>query len=100
MSTSKPLTFNAFLKIRALNSISDGYVSPTPQEIKSLRYIMGWSQVDVAKITGASYNPTRNFSSTVGKWERSVDSKENRTIPYAAWRLLLLTAGIVKVEVV
>ncbi len=94
----KPLTLGAFLKIKALRPLNDGYVRPTPQQIKSLRVIMRWSQVDVAKITGSSYNAEKNYSSTVGKWEQPITSIDNRTIPYATWRLLLLTAGIVQIE--
>ena len=76
-------------------AFDEGYVPPTPEDIKTFRNLMAWTQVDMAKIAGVAYTLKPSRSSTVGKWESTPESKEHRAIPYAAWRLLLITAGIV-----
>jgi len=70
-----------------------GYESPAPDQVDSLIKAMGWSQTDVAKLVGVSYSPNKG-STAVRKWRTAVGSPEHRAIPYAAWRLMLLEAGL------
>lgn len=70
------------------------YLPPTPAEVDGLIKLMEWSQSDVAKLTGVSYDPKKG-STTVRKWRTPIGNAEHREIPYAAWRLLLLHAGVV-----
>ncbi|MEE8058586.1 MAG: hypothetical protein V3T17_12225 [Pseudomonadales bacterium] len=91
-----PATFAALKnKACALPYSSDKYEPPTPDEIDALIKLAGWSQNDAAKIVGVTYNPKKG-SSTIRKW-RAKNPKEYREIPYAAWRLMLLHAGVVNV---
>jgi DNA-binding transcriptional regulator YiaG len=93
--TSDPAAIEGFYNRACINTFASGeYIPPTQGEIKALRKIKGWSQNDVAKITGVSFNPDKG-STTVRRWETSKDKKDSRDIPYAAWRLLLIHAGIV-----
>ncbi|TMP46608.1 DNA repair protein, partial [Pseudoalteromonas sp. S1650] len=52
-----------------------------------------WSQTDVAKIVGVSWN--HKGSTVVRKWETATDKPEHRKISYSAWRGLLCRAGVV-----
>lgn len=72
---------------------SPAFEQPTPDQVDALIKGMGWSQNDVAKLVGVAYNPKKG-STTVRKWRASTDSPEHRAIPYAAWRLMLLEAGL------
>jgi hypothetical protein len=68
---------------------------PTPQEIKALRTLMGFSQVGVAKITGCKW--TEKGSSAVRKWE-TTEGNEKRSITASSWQLILIKAGLVVVD--
>jgi hypothetical protein len=70
-----------------------GYEPPTPQQVDALIKFMGWSQNDVARLVGVSYDPKKG-STTVRKWRTDKNLPEHRAIPYAAWRLLLIAANI------
>lgn len=70
------------------------YKPPTPAQIDDLIKAAGWSQSDTAKLVGVSYSAGKG-SGTIRKWRAPVESKEHRSIPYAAWRLLLINAGVV-----
>lgn len=95
--SSVPQTLHAFITRPCSNLWESGdYQPPSPLEIRALRRLMGWSQTDVAKIVGASWN--HKGSSSVRKWETATDKPEHRKIPYAAWRLLLLHSGVVELE--
>ena len=72
------------------------YVPPTIEDLKHIRKMYKITQVDVAKITGVSWNS--KGSSTVAKWEINPGKADHRQIPYSAWRLLLITLGIIYVE--
>lgn len=72
-----------------------GYRPPTPEEVSALIKGMGWSQNDAAKICGANYNPDKG-STTVRRWQTPASAADSREIPYAAWRLLLINAGLVR----
>lgn len=76
---------------------SGNYEPPPPKVIRALRNLAGWSQNDVAKLVGVGFNPKKG-STTIRKWETDPANSEHRTIPYAAWRLMLLEAGIVRLE--
>lgn len=73
--------------------IDPNYSKPTPDDIKSLRSLMSWSQNDIAKMLGVNFKPDKG-STTVRKWCTPEHSNEHRDIPYASWRLLLIYAGI------
>lgn len=72
------------------------YVPPTVDELSALIALAGWSQSKVAQITGVTYNPKKG-STTVRKWKTPADKPEHRDIPYSAWRLLLINAGVVAI---
>lgn len=70
------------------------YRPPTPQEVDALIKKAGWSQNQAAKIAGVRYDPDKG-SRTIRTWRTAVGSSNHREIPYAAWRLMLITAGVV-----
>jgi hypothetical protein len=73
------------------------YVAPGPEEVAALIELAGFSQNQTAKLAGVKYDPLKG-SSTVRKWKAKRDRKEYRQIPYSAWRLLLLYAGVVTID--
>ncbi len=75
---------------------SPSYVPPTPQEVDRLIQLVGWSQNGVARLVGVTFNPKKG-SSTIRKWRASVGKDDHREIPYSAWRLMLLYAGVVSI---
>jgi len=81
----------------ALPSNHPSYQPPTPQDIADLTKLMGWSQTDVAKLTGVNFNPKKG-SITVRRWKAKPESNEHRAIPYAAWRLLLILSGVANIN--
>lgn len=91
-----PLTAEAF-KNRAcgLGIEHPDFIQPTPEEVKSLRKLIGFSQVDLAKLTGVSWN--EKGASSVRKWE-TIEGKEKRSISPAAWQLMLIKAGLIFIE--
>lgn len=92
---SAPLTLAAFRnRASALPFDSGNYEPPTPEDVRTLRRLVGWSQADAAKIVGVNFNQGKG-STTIRKWETAKSSSEHRTIPYSAWRLMLLHAGVV-----
>lgn len=93
-----PSTIEAFRNRPFSNSFDSGFEQPTAQDVKALRSLCGWSQNDVAKLVGVNFNPSKG-STTVRKWETPENKPEHRKIPYSAWRLMLIYAGIVCVEV-
>jgi len=93
-----PETLQAFRnRACSLPASHPDYCPPTPAELDALIKIMGWSQNDVARITGVNYDPKKG-SPTVRRWKAPVDKKDHRDIPYAAWRLLLLHSGAVSID--
>ncbi len=72
------------------------FESPTTLEVKALRNILGFSQVDLAKYTGVSWN--NKGSTTVQKWESSTQPSEKSCIALSAWQLMLIKAGLVSVN--
>jgi hypothetical protein len=73
------------------------YAPPTPQEVDRLIKLAGWSQTGVARLVGVTFN-LKKGSSTIRKWRANVEKDDARQIPYSAWRLMLLYAGVVSVE--
>lgn len=93
-----PASLAVFKGRRCARPYSDpSYSLPSPVEVDALIKLMGWSQSDVAKLLGVTYNPKKG-SSTVRKWRADPSSKDYRQIPYSAWRLLLLYAGVVSLD--
>jgi DNA-binding transcriptional regulator YiaG len=80
----------------ALNIEDPDFEPPTPEQVKNLRELMGFSQVDLAKLTGVSWNADKG-SGAVRKWETK-EGKEKRSISKAAWQLMLIKSGLVTVE--
>ncbi|MBJ7539879.1 helix-turn-helix domain-containing protein [Marinomonas transparens] len=79
------------------NRYHEGFVYPSPDEIKAIRLYLELSQIDVAKLVGATFKEGKG-SQTIRKWETEEGKTEHRKIPYSVWRLLLIETGIVKVE--
>ncbi len=97
-SGQTPKTIQAFSnRACSLPANHADYAAPTPDELGALIAIMGWSQSDVAKLTGVSYN-VKKGSPTVRRWKAPADKPDHRDIPYSAWRLLLLYAGVVAID--
>ena len=69
------------------------YKPPEPYEVAALTGLVGWSQTRTANLVGVKSDPKKG-STTVRKW-KTEDGVERRQIPYAAWRLMLLYAGVV-----
>lgn len=104
MSTEKPIyntspgvprTLEAFRNHPSARAFVDGYEPPDADTVSALIDIVGWSQNQVAMLTGVNYNPKKG-SPTVRRWKTKSD--EHRQIPYAAWRLMLVAAGVVDIR--
>ncbi len=80
----------------ALPFFHPNYRPPTPEEVAALIKISGLSQRQAALVVGVNSNP--KGSPTIRRWKTRVEDKEHRTIPYAAWRLLLEFTGISSTE--
>lgn len=90
-----PTTKEAFLnRPCALLHSDPDYVPPTPEEVGALISYAGWSQKEVAQITGVVHNA--KGSSTVRRWKAPVDKSESRQIPYAVWRLMLIYSQVIE----
>jgi hypothetical protein len=95
---SLPISLEAFSnRPCALPFGHSAYRPPTPQEVDRLIKLAGWSQSGVARLVGVTYNPKKG-SSTIRKWRANIDKDDYREIPYSAWRLMLLYAGVVSIE--
>jgi hypothetical protein len=93
-----PATLEAFSNRSCSLPFSDpNYCPPTPEEVKQLIALAGWSQNGTAKLAGVAWNKAKG-SSTVRRWKAPADKPDSKNIPYAAWRLLLLYAGVIKFE--
>ncbi|MGJ0490056.1 helix-turn-helix domain-containing protein [Methylobacter sp.] len=95
---SLPVSLDAFHnRPCALPFSHPDYVPPTPQEVDRLIKLKGWSQSEAAALVGVSFSPKKG-SSTIRKWRTKPESDDARPIPYSAWRLLLLYAGVVAID--
>lgn len=72
------------------------FIPPTPEEVSLLIALMGWSQREVALITGVVQ--TDKGSLTVRRWKSPIGAKEHRQIPNACWQYLLEFAGFGSVQ--
>lgn len=90
------LSLDEFKELPCALVFSDpDYLPPTPGEIDQLIKAAGWSQNGTAKLVGVSFNPAKG-SVTVRRWRAEKGSSNHREIPYSAWRLLLINAGVVR----
>lgn len=88
-----PTDLEGFKYLGASKPYSDEqYVNPSPQQVTRLIQLANWSQEDVSLIVGVAFDEQKGSSSTVGRWQML---EKGRKIPYAAWRLLLINAGVV-----
>lgn len=95
MTQKLPETLSDFRKLACCQpAFSETYIKPTPEEVACLIRLAEWSQKEVAMLTGVKSN--KKGSAIVRKWRTQKDSPEYRSIPYAAWRLLLMAAGVVE----
>ncbi len=95
---SLPVSLEAFSnRPCALPFSHPAYAPPSPQEVDRLIKLAGWSQSGIAALVGVSFNPKKG-SSTIRKWRARADSDDARAIPYSAWRLMLLYAGVVSID--
>lgn len=62
------------------------YQAPTTEELRGLMKDCGWTGAKVGALVGVD-------SRTVRRWTGG-----ERPIPYSAWRLLLLHAGVVELD--
>lgn len=62
----------------------DGYQAPSPEEISAAIEYANLSSAEAGALLGAD-------SRTIRRWKSG-----DREMPYAAWRLLLIDAGLVK----
>ena len=85
-----PLTLMAFKNRACSRRFDDGFIQPTPAEVRQLIKLCGWTQTTTAKLTGVAFS--KKASSTVRRWQVE-HGDEMRAIPYSAWRLLLVYAG-------
>ncbi len=97
--TGTAITIEAF-KSRpcALPKTDPDYQHPTPEEVKSLRNLINLGQMGLAKFVGVCYQEKKGASTIVRRWEFPDDHPDSRTIDYAQWRLMLVAAGIVKMD--
>lgn len=91
-----PKSIAAFKKLRCARQYTKGYEPPTNEEVKQLAKLMNWTGGDVATLTGVENKEGR--SRTVRRWMADPSTTNYRAIPYSAWRLLLIYAGVVSME--
>lgn len=92
---SIPQTIQAFRNRACSKPSSAGYEPPTPEIVGALIKMAGWSQTKTARLAGVNYTIEKG-SPTVRRWKTTKGKSE--TIPYSAWRLLLLAAGVVEIS--
>ena len=93
-----PTSIDDFELLPCSRDIADvDFVAPGPLEVKALRNLIGFSQNDLAKFVGVTYNQ-RKGSTAVRKWE-TVSGNEARPISLSAWKLMQIKAGLIVVEV-
>lgn len=71
------------IRPETLQRFGAGWETPTPDDVRELLRSQGWTGSVAANIAGV-------HSRTVRKWTGG-----EREIPYAAWRLLVMEAGLV-----
>lgn len=95
--TSTPLTVDAFKNRQcSLAKTHPNFQQPTPDEIKALRSLLGFSQAQLGDLVGKIYN--KKGCKAVRRWETALDKKEHNPIDYCAWQLMLLAAGVISID--
>lgn len=93
-----PVSLDAFGGRGCTRRYTDDYEPPTPAEVNSLIQLMGWTQRNVAEITGVTYSVEKG-STTVRKWKmEDPASRDYRQIPYSPWRLMIFHAGLISCD--
>lgn len=86
------------IRSETLNDYNIGWEQPTPGEVRILIEYMG-QLVGKNKLTGQEIADLVGVNSrNVRKWTAPETTSNFTRIPYAAWRLLLLHAGIVQLK--
>ena len=86
------------IRSSTLLSFDQGWEQPTPDEVRKLIEYAGRC-VEKEKLTGKEVaNITGVNPRNVRKWSAPENTSNFVRIPYAAWRLLLLHAGIVELK--
>ncbi|WP_345855791.1 hypothetical protein [Shewanella algae] len=103
METSKqycdsvPLTVEAFKNRRcSLPACHPDYVQPTPDDVRALRVLLGFSREELSKF--ANVKLSNKGSGAVRKWETPIGSSEHHHINYGVWRMMLYAAGVASVD--
>jgi len=65
-----------------------GYCAPTPADVRAVIELLDLTADQVAALVGMK------DGRAVRRWLASLDSKTHAQIDYAAWRLLLIEAGL------
>ena len=66
------------------------YSEPSWKDLRAVIQRLGWTGSQVSDFVGVE-------SRTVRKWTSPPDTSNHAQVPYAAWRLLLIAAGLVKI---
>lgn len=94
VGSDSTMTLKQIAKLNCARQFADPrYEPPTPDQVDALIKAAGWSQTQAAKIVGVNFDPDKG-SPTIRRWRAPVTSSEHRDIPYSAWRLMLITAGV------
>jgi hypothetical protein len=67
-----------------------GYCAPTPADVRAVIDLLDLTADQVAALVGMKNGRA------VRRWLASLDSKTHAQIDYAAWRLLLIKAGLAR----
>jgi hypothetical protein len=67
-----------------------GYCPPTPADVRAVIDLLDLTADQVAALVGMKNGRA------VRRWLASLDSKTHAQIDYAAWRLLLIEAGLAR----
>lgn len=78
-----------------LAEAENGFRQPTPDELRQV--IKMCYRPDGSTFTGADVGAlTGTIGRSVRRWTAPVGDDGHRDIPYAAWRLILIAAGLVE----
>lgn len=88
-----PVTLETMQHWASVRLFSDHrYQEPTPWQVAAFLDFTGWTQEMIANTVGVAFDRGKG-STTIRRWR--MQSENGRVIPYSAWRLLLLKAGVV-----
>ncbi len=87
-----------FRKLESVQAFAGSdYRPPSRGEVRALVALLGWGHFDAHLHLGISFHKSKRVSSTLSEWTRG-DQAEASRIPYSAWAMMLLFAGIVTVD--